>query len=288
MAIYIPAFSSLPIKYLKFNGGEIQVNIKDILDANLPQPLKIVANLKQADELFVLAQIKTILDRNKIKSELELPYIPYGRSDRAMVEGECSGLKVFTSILNTLGFSSIKTVDPHSDVTEALVENIEIKTQPQALIETFGSIENIRSRYDFIVCPDSGASKKSQAISVVCGLPLIEASKVRDVATGLILKTAVNANGVDLEGKSLLIVDDLAEFAGTHSSLAKILKDDHKVKTVDLYVTHGLFPMNFRVNPSSRFSGPLSVIDNIFTYALWQNEVNEVLPKEVHKLFEFI
>lgn len=274
--IYI---NETPVNIVKFNGGEIQVNINNIqLNEIIEKEICIKAIIKNSDDVMALIQTKIIIDKYNPKEViLYLPRIPYAQSDRAMTQHECSGLKIFANLINNLNFKKVCVEDPHSDVSEALINNILIKEQYQCLNKFKNEIKEVG--YSFLISPDGGALKKIYKSSKLLQLPVIEASKQRDVITGQITKTTVNANGNDLEGSSVLIIDDIAEYSTTTRELAKILKEEYGVKQVDSYVTHGLYPLNKRVTPHSRFSYPLDYIDKLYVYNLWQG--NEPIPSNV-------
>lgn len=256
--IYI---NELPVNIIKFNGGEIQVNLKNIsLDTIKNKKVCVRANIKTQDDIFALIQTKSILDKHKPSGVfLYLPRIPYAQSDRAMTQHECSGLKIFATILNSLNFESVHVDDPHSDVSEALINNIIIKHQSECILPFKDIIKNTHS---YIISPDGGALKKIYKCSEALQLPVIEASKQRDVTTGSVTRTSVNANGVNLEGTTVLIVDDILDGGRTFIELAKVLKEEYKVKQVDLYITHGIFAKGF----------DLPFIDNYYVYHLWKKE----------------
>lgn len=251
------------VNVIKFNGGEVQVNLDNFLTTELlNQELTITAHIKNSDDILALIQTKTILDKFK-PSEilLYLPRLPYAQSDRAMVKTECSGLKCFAKIINDLNFNNVCIDDPHSDVAEALINNILIRKQYECLHKV-NKKYNIKGNYDYIISPDGGALKKIYDCSKLFNLPVIEASKHRDVTTGQITHTSVNNGNIDLTNKSVLICDDIIDGGRTFIELAKVLKEDLNVKTVDLYATHGLFSKGF----------DLPFIDSYYIFNLWEKE----------------
>lgn len=274
--IYVEGY---PIDVTKFNGGEIQVDLAQLDLSDITKPLLVEARLKTSDDILALIQVKTILDKFvKTPIELYLPRIPYAQSDRAMVETQCSGLKIFAQLLNSSNFSKVYVDDPHSDVSEALINNISIKHQSICLKET---LEGHNVDYDFLISPDGGALKKIHSSASYLQLPIIQASKHRDVITGALTEPTVNTQHYDLTDKKVLIVDDISEYSTTTREVARILKEIHGVKQVDSFVTHGLYPVNMRKNPPSRFSFPLEYIDNLYVYHLWENK-EEKIPPNVH------
>ena len=253
--------NGVPVTVVKFNGGEVQVSIDlPILNSLFKKEVDVKAIIKNSDDIMALIQTKTIIDKyNPTEVTLYLPRVPYAQSDRAMSRNECSGLKSFTAILNSLNFTHVCVDDPHSDVTEALINNILIRSQRQCISYLK---KDFQTKYDYLVSPDGGALKKIYKSSKYLQIPVIEASKNRDVTTGQITNTSVNANGANLKGKSVLIIDDIIDGGRTFIELAKVLKEEHQVNQVDLYVTHGLFSKGF----------DLPFIDNYFVFHLWTKD----------------
>lgn len=269
-----------PIEFKKFTDGSLDlINTTYLLEV-VRRPsnpaIEVIANIKNSDDLIGLLLVKGFIDKFNIFKKgvtLELPYVPYMRSDRAMVQhNTIGGLKAIAPLINSLNFDRVLVLDPHSDVTEALINNIFI-------IEQFEGLMNFKNKvnlpnYDFLVSPDAGALKKVSKCAKALGKPHIEAFKVREINTNKILKTSVNANKEELEGKSVLIVDDIGEYFSTHRELAKMLKEDYGVQKADLYVSHAVAPLNLRISPSSRFNFILEYVDQLFCYNLWSIDNN--------------
>jgi ribose-phosphate pyrophosphokinase len=189
------------------------------------------------DDLINLALLCDALDgvNSSLPRVLSIGYVPYGRQDRRCNEGEPHSLKVISRFINSMGFSSVLVMDPHSDVIEALINNVRIVG-----VEKICSNFIIYSDYDYLVSPDGGAYKKVNKVAQMTNVPVIRGDKVRDTETGKISNITVHCDEGQLQGKKVLIVDDICDGGGTFNGLALELlnKGAH---TVDLYVTHGMF-----------------------------------------------
>lgn len=236
---------------VRFSGGELHPKIIS--------PVHSIATISwtmpQAEELTLLCLLVDALKRIGVGSiRLYVPYLPYGRQDRACVEGEAFSLKVFANIINSLNFSAVETWDAHSDVTGALINNL-LHTPQWACINN----TNVRIRDLTFVSPDAGANKKMlENCQFFEKTGFIRADKVRDVNTGAITDTVVYCD--DLQGASVLIVDDICDGGSTFIPLAKKLREKGAGE-VGLYVTHGIFSKGLQV-----FEG---VIDNIYCANPW-------------------
>lgn len=181
--------------------------------------------------------------KKEAKIWLFLPFIPFARQDRVCVEGEPLSIKGFVSLINSQKYDRVFVYDPHSDVAPALIDNCcvinnhQFVKQVYSTVRTFAQIDNSKVR---LVSPDAGSYKKifNTAKSLNYEDDIIVCDKVRDLHTGKIIQTTVNAT--DLTGKSALIVDDILDGGRTFIEIAKELKN-LKADRVYLAVTYGIF-----------------------------------------------
>lgn len=249
--------SQLFVEMKKFYCGEHNIKVW------FTQPYKDVEKVTiHADivdgEVMQLALLKDAISRYFLgltpKFELVLPYLPYARQDRVMVDGESFSLKVFCNMINSMGFDSVEVHDCHSDVGIALLNNV--VNVPQSIQSNMNIVPH---KYDALVSPDGGALKKVYNVAKESGIfEVIQASKHRDVSTGELSNPQVLG---DVDGKTLLIVDDLCEGGFTFVQLAKVLKEKG-AKRVDLYVTHGVFSKGKE----------LEYIDNVYCKHDWSTK----------------
>jgi ribose-phosphate pyrophosphokinase len=140
-------------------------------------------------------------------------------------------------MINSCGFNKVIVFDPHSDVTAALFDNIEVYSN-LALVE---KVLEGKSDY-WLASPDAGAYKKVGKIADELGYDrqVISCGKVRDPRPenkGKILGMSVPS--VDLEGKDVYIIDDICEGGMTFITLATELRKQN-VGKVYLIVSHAV------------------------------------------------
>jgi len=219
---------SIAVEVTKFPGGEINVSVPvDQLGCSVT----VTVWLKDSDGIMALSQLKSILDYYGTKdATLVMGYVPYARQDRVCNKGESLSIKVFTSIINALNFSSVIILDPHSDVTTALLDRVD----PINKAEIF---ESMTDTFDCFVAPDAGASKEVQKLAIMKGVEFIQGTKERDTKTGELSGFGYYGQ---IEGKNLLIVDDLCDGGGTFLGLEEQLSLGNPA-SISLYVTHGMF-----------------------------------------------
>lgn len=173
---------------------------------------------------------------------LFMPYIPNARQDRVKTCDDIFTLKYFAEFINSLKFDKVVVLDPHSTVSEALFDNIQILS-PKPYIEKVynkvvrsGKYQNEHGVTKFaIFYPDEGAMKRYSTMFPTnhCLFGI----KKRDWATGKIEGLEVSGDTEVLDGATVLIIDDICSRGGTFYHSAKKLKE-LGVKNIVLYITH--------------------------------------------------
>ncbi len=157
---------------------------------------------------------------------LILPHVFGGRQDRLNATGDCLfTLRSMAEAVNARQFSTVALLDPHSDVTPALIHNSFVAQVPLPT----------EKNYVGVIAPDGGAVKRAGAMAQRIGVPLYHAWKKRDVRTGQL--SGFGCEPLDPVG-AYLVVDDLCDGGGTFVGLAEAIGGG---ASLDLYVTHGLF-----------------------------------------------
>ena len=161
---------------------------------------------------------------------LRMPYIPNARQDRVKTGRDVFTLKYFAEIINSLKFDWVKVLDPHSPVSEALIDNM-IKMPINIYVNKALEQINISPEDLTFYYPDEGAAKRYAADG-----PTVFGIKNRDWETGEIKGLDIHGD-VTVEGKTILMVDDICAYGGTMYHSAKKLKE-MGAGDVYMYVTH--------------------------------------------------
>lgn len=223
----------------KFSSGEIQVTLTK--DVGVLDNCTITGSVLSSDHIIELLQLVEVLRfEGTYYITLIMPYCAFSRQDRRGNQGEAFSLKVFADLINSCGFDSVITYDNHSYVSTALLHNC--TNMPVHESSYLDSTDNF---YDFYIGPNAGASKKVLECSKKFQVPMIRADKVRDTSTSEITHTEVFTTTEQLDGKTVLIIDDICAGGQTFIELAKVLKSIQPNVTIHLYVTHGFFQFGF-------------------------------------------
>jgi ribose-phosphate pyrophosphokinase len=222
--------------------GEV-VNIGSFPDGSMlvkydPEPHQRVGHAKiswyyENDREFVaLMYLVKHLRSNEVNDiYLYMPYIPNARQDRVKTPEDVFTLKYFAEMLNSLKFERVEVLDPHSSVSEALIDNLCIYTPSFYISSILRGMDNIKT---MVFYPDEGAMKR---YSGMVDLPYAFGIKKRDWKTGTIEGLDV-AGAVDqIAGKDILIVDDICSRGGTFLHSAKKLKE-LGANDIYLFISH--------------------------------------------------
>ena len=200
---------------------------------------QIVWQFENNEEMVVLMYlVKHLNSRGTKDIALIMPYIPNARQDRVKSEEDVFTLKYFAEFINSLGFSSVTVLDPHSYVSEALIDNIRVQNPKYYInnaIDMINAIEPINSENRLMAFyPDEGAMKR---YSGLLDMPYAFGIKMRDWATGQIKGLDVSGMTDIICDSNVLIIDDICSRGGTFYHSAKKLKE-LGAKNIYLYVSH--------------------------------------------------
>ena len=187
------------------------------------------------DELFQLIALTKHLKEFSAKVFLNLPYIPNARMDRVKNTDEVFTLKHFASVINWLGFETVRVSNPHSTVSEALFDRVWVDFDCVAE-DVKKIVETATNGIDVLYFPDEGACKRYSDLLAFLKLPVAFGIKKRDWKTGKILGIDI-AGYDDLKGKNILMVDDICSYGGTFYYSALRLKE-LGANEISCYVTH--------------------------------------------------
>ena len=160
-----------------------------------------------------------------------LPFFGYARQDRKDQPRVPITSKLVANLLVAAGVNRILTMDLHAQQIQGFFD---IPVDHLYASPVF--FEDLRSRETenlTIFSPDVGGMKMANAYAEVLGCPLGFVAKRR---TGSSTVEAMNLVG-EVEGREILLVDDMTETAGTLTAAAKILKERGAQK-VSALVSH--------------------------------------------------
>lgn len=181
-------------------------------------------------ELFVLQCVMAEI-APFTETTLLMPYVPNARMDRVPAEKrDAFTLKTFAKLINGMGFDSVVVVDPHSDVTPALIDRC-------TAMKPWPWINWLEANTDrpVWVFPDAGAMHRYGDM-IPAGEDRTFGRKIRDWDTQYI-KGYTLMNGDMLFDRNVVIVDDIIAHGYTLLFLLKEIERYHP-RSVKIFATH--------------------------------------------------
>jgi ribose-phosphate pyrophosphokinase len=221
------------VKFEEFPNGETR-----IVSESFPEQRYTIQDIsfkyENDSDLIKLLMVKNYLNQRQqgCNGQLTIYYMPYSRMDRSE-SGSPFTLKYISNFINSLGFKKIRVIEPHSDVTPALLNNAESIYINFDLLPLVMEEVDFNKEVDYLFFPDAGAAKRYHSLK---GFKQLIGHKERDFKTGEIKSLQV-VGDIDVFPQKVIIVDDLSSYGGTFVHSSKALKK-LGVKELYLLVAH--------------------------------------------------
>ena len=192
------------------------------VDTNLIQALSLVSKAKEASDDVITV----------------IPYMGYARQDREFLPGEVVTMKVLGKLFKGVGASRLIVVDIHSMIG---LKHFKIKSKNvSAIPDLVEYFKKIRMKEPLVVSPDQGGKERAMEFAKHFGSDYIALTKHRDRKTG---KVQIKASEYEVEGRDLILVDDMISTGGSIVKATEFLKKQ-KCKRVFVACTHALLMNN--------------------------------------------
>lgn len=214
------------VEFKTFPNGETLL-VKESLQNSIHENKENAIHFKYESDadliklMFVKNHIDSLTGLFNMKFALYIYYMPYSRMDRSEDLSPFT-LKHVAKLINDLNFNQVFVIEPHSDVTPAVLDRAESVFVNFDLIEKVKEEVGFDENEDYIMFPDAGASKrysKMKAKNVAIG------HKERDFETGKITGFNLILNNGLATGNKVIIVDDMTSYGGTFVHSAKALAE---------------------------------------------------------------
>jgi ribose-phosphate pyrophosphokinase len=174
-----------------------------------------------------------------------MPYFGWARQDRKDKPRVSIGAKLVANLLTAAGVDRIMTCDLHADQIQGFFDIPVDHIYASKVFIPFLRDLNIEDLA--IAAPDMGGAKRANAYAKDLVCPVIICHKSRERANVVASITAIG----DVEGKNVVIVDDLIDTAGTLCKAAEVLMGKG-AKSVRACATHAVLsgPAYDRINNS--------------------------------------
>lgn len=245
----------------RFSDGEFAVSFEESVRG---QSVYLVqSTVPTTDNLMeLLLMIDAARRASAYKVIAVIPYFGWARQDRKDRPRVSIGAKVVANMLQGAGADRVITVDLHADQIQGFfdipVDHLYGANTLAKYVQSL-NLENL-----IVASPDVGGSKRAAAFAkklhdqmgievpmVICYKHRAEANKVAEM----------RVLG-DVEGKDVIIIDDIADTAGTLCKAAKVMKEAG-ANTVRAMVSHGIMSGKACENISTSELEELIFLDTI-------------------------
>ncbi|MFI0434846.1 MAG: ribose-phosphate diphosphokinase [Parachlamydiaceae bacterium] len=218
----------------RFPDGEICVKLLEPVqgrDVFLLQSLGHHPNFHIMETLIMLDAFKRASARS---ITLILPYFAYGRQDRIDTPGAPITARLLADMLKNAGADQLITMDLHSEQIEGFFDiPVYHLISSKVLIPYCQSLHLMNG---VVVAPDQGGIKIASAYTKHLQMPLALIDKERKDSFRVQMRLVAG----NVEGKTVLLPDDVCSTAGTLVGAAEICAK-HGAEKIIALVAHGLF-----------------------------------------------
>ena len=216
-----------------FPDGESKVTLQKIPKKSV---ILVVQSTYPPVDTNLLQTLSIISQVRKVSSRTFaiMPYMGYARQDKQFLNGEVITMSAVAKMLQSVGAKKVIVVDIHSNIA---LNHFKIPTENvSAIPELAKYFKKLNLKNPLVVSPDMGGYSRSKKFASLLKTDFIVLKKHRDRKTG---RVSIQTAKVDVQGKDLILVDDIISTGGSIIKAAQFLKKQ-KCKRVFVACTHGL------------------------------------------------
>ncbi len=169
-------------------------------------------------ELLLMVDAAKRASANKIAAVI--PYFGWARQDRKDKPRVSIGAKLVADLLSVAGVSRVITFDLHADQIQGFFDVPVDHLYASTVIIPY--IQSLKLKNLCIASPDVGGSKRANTYAKYFRCPLVLCHKVRLRANVVESMRIIG----EVEGKNVIIVDDMVDTAGTITKAADLMKQN--------------------------------------------------------------
>ena len=232
------------VEVQKFSDGEFGVSIKEtvrgcdvfIIQSTVPP---------QENLMEMLLMIDAAKRASAHKIIAVLPYFGWARQDRKDQPRVSIGAKLVANMLVSAGVDRVMTMDLHADQIQGFFEVPVDHLYGSTLFAPYLKSKNLSNL--IIAAPDAGGSKRANAYAKYLNVDLALCYKQRKKANEIDNMTIIG----DVQGKDVVIIDDMIDTAGTLTKAAQLFIDNGAI-SVYACCTHAILsgPAHERIENS--------------------------------------
>ena len=218
------------VKHTVFSDGEFRVSIEETVRGK--EVLIVQSTFPPSDNLMELLMLIDAAKRASAKRIVAvIPYFGFARQDREDAPRVAIGAKLIANMLTAAGVDRVITMDLHADQIQGFFEVPVDHIYGSAIFLPY--LESLGMDNLLIATPDTGGTKRANAFAKYLGVDMAICYKQRKVANQVASMRVIG----DVEGKNVILVDDLCDTAGTLTKAAGLMME-HGAASVRAVCTH--------------------------------------------------
>ena len=202
----------------KFSDGEFAVSYEQSVRGR--DLFLVQSTFPNSDNLMELLLMIDAAKRASAKSiNAVIPYFGWARQDRKDKPRVSIGAKLVADLLSVAGVDRVITMDLHADQIQRFFDVPVDHLYASGVILPY--LISLKLDEMVIASPDVGGSKRANTYAKYLGVPLVLCNKTRARANVVESMQIIG----DVEGKNVIIVDDMVDTAGTITKAADIMME---------------------------------------------------------------
>ena len=220
------------MKIEHFSVGEFSVSYEESIRGQYVYLVQ--STFPNSDNLMeLLLMIDAAKRASAYKVIAVIPYFGWARQDRKDKPRVSIAAKLIADMLSVAGVDRVITMDLHADQIQGFFNVPVDHLYGSTIFIPF--IKSLDTENLVIASPDVGGSKRAGSYSKHLGVPMVLCHKTREKANVVGEMTIIG----DVEGKDVIITDDMVDTAGTLCMAADLMMKNG-AKSVRAIVTHGV------------------------------------------------
>lgn len=218
----------------RFSDGEISVRLCESVrgkDVFIIQPTCAPTN----DNLMELLIMVDALKRSSAKSIYAImPYFGYARQDRKAAPRVPITAKLVADLLQRAGIARLITMDLHAGQIQGFFDIPVDNLYGSIVFKEHIAAKNLKN--PIVASPDIGGVARARYFAKLLGLDIVIVDKRREKANESEVMNVIGS----VEGKDVILIDDMIDTAGTMVKAASVFKQKGATSVIALG-THAVF-----------------------------------------------
>lgn len=256
-----------------FADGEFEVSFEESVRGC--EVYLVQSTFPNTDNLMELLLMIDAAKRASAKTIIAvIPYFGWARQDRKDKPRVSIAAKLVADLLTAAGVDRVITMDLHADQIQGFF-NVPVDHLYASSV-FIPYIQSLNLEDLVIATPDVGGAKRANSYAKYLNVPLVLCHKQRAKANVVAQMTVIG----DVEGKNVILVDDMVDTAGTITKAADLMMSKG-AKSVRALASHAIMS-----DPASENVQKCSLSEMIFTNSIpYTGACDKVTVISVARLF---